>query len=260
MSLCKLSNDDIFLHAVSSDAQANLKKIQTWVKEIMNSTCVTRWIFVMLIYEVHIIINMNNQKKIIERLIKNNARFYKDLKVLRIVWFKKIVKSEKIHSLFIIKIMIEAIMNWLMNMSMLNLYQECACKLFEKNCHITQYFKCHEFNHMIKFCRKNQRCKKCANKHHIKKCVMSSNKRCCVNCNENHELWKHICLKWWQQMKQAFKIYKNRSFKYFETFKYNCTFFSLFLNSLDSMNSSDSINSFDSMNFSSSVTIMLKAQ
>jgi len=29
VSLCKLSNDDIFLHAVSSDAQANLKKTQT---------------------------------------------------------------------------------------------------------------------------------------------------------------------------------------------------------------------------------------
>ena len=29
MSLCKLSSDDIFLHAVSLDAQANLKKTQT---------------------------------------------------------------------------------------------------------------------------------------------------------------------------------------------------------------------------------------
>jgi len=28
MSLCKLSSKDIFLHAVSSDAQANLKKTQ----------------------------------------------------------------------------------------------------------------------------------------------------------------------------------------------------------------------------------------
>jgi len=29
VSLCKLSSDDIFLHVVSSDAQANLKKTQT---------------------------------------------------------------------------------------------------------------------------------------------------------------------------------------------------------------------------------------
>ncbi len=212
----------------------------------------------MLIHEVHTTINMNNQKKIIERLIKNNKRLHKDLKVLRIVWLKKIAKSEKTHSLLIIKITIEVMMNWLMNMSMLNLYQECACELFKKNCCITQCFKCHEFDHMTKFCRKDQRCEKCADKHHIKKCVMSSNKRRCVNCNKNHELWRCICLKWWQQMKQAFKIYKNRLFRYSETSKYNRAFFSLFLNSLDSTNSSDSMNSFDSTNFLNSATIMLK--
>ena len=174
-------------------------------------------------------------------MIKDNARLHEDLKVLRIVWLKKIANSEKIHSSLIVEIAIEAMMNQLMNMSMLNSYQECACKLFEKNCRVTQCFKCHEFDHMTKFCRKNQRCKKCADKHHIKKCVMSLNKRRCINCNENHELWRCICLKWQQQIKQTFEIYRNRSFKYSEMSKYNHTFFSLFLNSLDSMNSSDSI-------------------
>ncbi len=59
-------------------------------------------------------------------------------------------------------------------------------------------------------------------------------------------------------MKQVFEIYRNRSFRYFKTSKYNCTLFLLFLNSLDSINSSDSTNSFDSMNLSSSATVMLK--
>ncbi len=248
MSLRKLSSDDISLHAFSSDAQANLKKTQTWAKEIASSTCVACQVFAVLTHEVHTTIDMSNQKKIIERLIKNNMKLHEDLKVLRIVWFKKIAKSEKIHSLLIVKIMIEAMMNQLMNVSMLNLYQECACKLFEKNCRITQCFRCHEFDHMIKFCRKNLRCKKCADKHYIEKCVMSLNRWRCINCNENHELWRHICFKWQQQMKQAFEIYKNRSFRYFEIFKYSHALFSLFLNSLDSMNSLDSTNSSGSMN------------
>ena len=83
---------------------------------------------------------------------------------------------------------------------------------------------------------------------------MSLNKRRCINCNKNHELGRCICLKWWQQMKQAFEIYRNRSFRYSEMSKYNCTLFLLFLNSLDSMNSSDS------MNFLNSATIMLKTR
>ena len=51
----------------------------------MSSIRVTRQIFAMLTHKVHITINMNNQKKIIERLIKDNVRFHKDLKVLRII-------------------------------------------------------------------------------------------------------------------------------------------------------------------------------
>ncbi len=198
VSLRKLSSDDIFLHAVNSDAQANLKKTQTWAKEIASSTRVARQIFAVLTHEVCTTIDMSNQEKIIERLIKDNARLHEDLKVLRIVWLKKIKDSEKTHSLLIVEIAIEAMINWLMNVNMLNLYQECACKLFEKNCCITQCFRCHEFDHMTKICRKNQHCKKCAGKHHIEKCVMSLNKRRCINCNENHELWRCICLKWWQ--------------------------------------------------------------
>ena len=109
----------------------------------------------------------------------------------------------------------------------------------------------------------------------LKKCMMSLNKRCCVNFNENHELWRRICSKWWQQMKQTFEIYRNRSFRYSEAFRYNCTFlqfsnsslslsFADSMNSLSSMNSSNSKNSLKFMNFlsstnsSSSTTVVLK--
>ncbi len=195
MFLCKLSNENIFLHAVSSDTWTNLKKIQEWAKEIANLMCILQWTFAVLTYEMCITINMSNQKKVIRKLIKNNTRLYKNLKILKIVWLKKVAESEKTHSLLIMKIAIKVMINWLMNMNMLNAYHECACELFEKNCCITQCFRCQEFDHMIRFCRKNQRCIKCADKHHIKKCMMSSNKRCCINCNENHELWRCICSK-----------------------------------------------------------------
>jgi len=162
-------------------------------------------------------------------------------------------------------------MNQLMNVSMLNAYHECTCKLFKKNCCITQCFRCQEFDHMIRFCRKNQRCVKCTDKYHIKRSMMSLNKRCCANCNEYHELWRCICLKWQQQMKQAFKTYRNRLFRYSEAFRYNCTLLQLLnsllfssfacsdsMNSLSSMNSLKFTNSFSSTNSSSLTTVMLK--
>ncbi len=194
-----------------------------------------------------ITIDMNNQKKVIRKLIKNNVKLHENLKILRIVWLKKVAKSEKTYSLLIMKIAIEAMMNQLMNVSMLNAYCECACELFKKNCWITQCFRCQEFDHMIKFCRKNQRCIKCTNKHHIEKCMTSLNRRCCINCNENHEFWRRICLKWQQQMKQAFEIYRNKLFRYLEASEYNCTILQ-FLSSSLSSSSASSINSLNSMN------------
>ena len=204
-------------------------------------------------------------------------RLYENLKILRIVWLKKVTESEKTHLSLILKITIEAMTNQLMNVSMLNAYHECACELFKKNCCITQCFRCQKFDHMIRFCKKNQCCVKCVNKHHIKKCMMSLNKRCCINCNENHEFWRCICLKWQQQMKQAFEIYRNKSFRYSEALRYNCTFLqflssllssssadsmnsSSLMNSLNSMNSLKFTNSFSSANSSSSVTVVLKTR
>ena len=224
----------------------------------MNLTRIVCWIFAVLAHEIHITIDTSNQKVIIKRLVKDNVRLHENLKILRIVWLKKVVKSEKIHLLLIVKIAIEAMINRLMNESMLDSYQECSCKLFEKNCHITQCYRCFEFDHMIRFCKKKQRCVKCADKHHIKERMMSSNRRRCVNCNENHELWRRICLKWQQQMKQTSEIYRNRLIKYLKTSKYNRAFLSLFLNSLSSMNSLSSTDFADSMNSLSSVIIVLK--
>ncbi len=273
MSLCKLSSKDIFLHAVSSDTWTNLKKTQEWAKEIANSTRILQWTFAVLTHEMRTTINMSNQKKVIRKLIKNNVRLHENLKILRIVWLKKVAKSEKTHSLLIVKIAIEAMTNQLMNVNMLDAYHKCTCELFKKNCHITQCFRCQEFDHMIRFCRKNQRCIKCADKHYIKKCVMSLNKRRCINCNENYKLWRCICFKWQQQMKQAFKIYRNRSFRYSEASRYNCTLLQFLSSSLsssfansDSMNSSSSTNSsrftnsFSSANLSSSTTVVLKTR
>ncbi len=229
----------------------------------MNLMRISRRIFAVLTYEVCTTIDMSNQKKVIRKLIKNNARLHENLKILRIVWLKKVVESEKIHSSLIMKIAIEAMINQLMNVNMLNAYHECTCELFKKNCHITQCFRCQKFDHMIKFCKKNQHCVKCADKHHIKKYVMSLNKKRCINCNENHELWRCICFKWWQQMKQVFEIYRNRSFRYLEAFRYNCTFLqfsssSLFSSSANSMNSLKFTNSFSSANSSSSMIVVLK--
>ena len=242
VSLCKLKSKDIALHVMSLKAQATLEKSQTWVKRIASSVHVVCRSFAILAHDVHITLNTSNQKMIIKRLIKNNARLHENLKMLRIAWLKKIVKSEKIHSSLIVEIVIKTMMNRLLNVNMLNSYQECSCKLFEKNCCITQCYRCFDFDHMTKFCRNEERCFKCADKHHIEKCVVLMNRRRCVNCNNSHEFWRYSCLKWKLQIKQSEEIFQNRLIRYFEALKDNHSFSFFSLNFLSSMNSSSSMN------------------
>ncbi len=250
VSLRKLESEDIALHVMSLKVQAVLEKSQTWVKRIASSAHVVCRNFVILAHDVCIILNTSNQKMIIKKLVKNNARLHEDLKILRIAWLKNIVESEKIHLSLIIKIIIKTMINWLLNINMLNSYQECLCKLFEKNCCITQCYRCFDFNHMIKFCKNEECCFKCTDKHHIEKCVVLMNKRRCANCNDNYELWRHSCFKWKLQIKQSEEIFQNRSIRYFEALKDNCLLFSFSLNFLSSMNLVSSMNSLNSMNIS----------
>ncbi len=109
--LCKLESENIALHVMSLKAQAALEKSQTWVKKIASSAHVMHKSFAILAHNVHITLNTSNQKMIIKRLIKNNVRLHEDLKMLKITWFKKIVKSKKTHSLLIVKIIIKTMMN-----------------------------------------------------------------------------------------------------------------------------------------------------
>ncbi len=74
MLLCKLESEDIALYVMSSEAQAALEKIQTWVKRIVSSAHVVCKSFAILAHDVCITLNTSNQKIIIKRLLKNNAK------------------------------------------------------------------------------------------------------------------------------------------------------------------------------------------
>ncbi len=131
---------------------------------------------------------------------------------------------------------------------MLNSYQECLNKLFERNCCITQCYRCFDFDYIARFCKNEECCFKCADKHHIKECAVLMNKRRCANCNDSHELWRHSCLKWKLQIKQSEEIFWHRLIRYFKASKDNCSFFSFSLNFLSLINLMSSMNSSSSMN------------
>lgn len=89
----------------------SFEKVTEMSKEIANSAHIMHWSFVILTYDVHVTLNINNQKTFIKKLIRDNTKLHEDLEMLRITWFKKIIKSEKIHSSLIVKIAIKTMIN-----------------------------------------------------------------------------------------------------------------------------------------------------
>jgi len=258
VSLRKLGSGDVALHAVSPEARAALEKSQEWAKGIAGSAHVVRRSFAILAHDVRITLDTSNQKTAIKRLVKDNARLHGGLEVLRIAWSKKVVGSGKAHSSLIVEVATETMANRLLDVGMLDSYQKCSCELFDKNCRITQCYRCFGFGHMTRFCKNEERCSKCAGKHHIKGCVVPANRRRCANCNGSHEPWRRSCPKWKIQAKQSEEIFRNRPVRYSEASRHNRSPAPFSLNFLGSMNSGSmnlgSTNPLSSMNVSTATS------
>mgnify|MGYP005983594903 CR=1 FL=1 len=75
------------------------------------------------------------------------------------------------------------------------------CQIYDAH-EIKRCFRCSEFNHSAKYCKKNRACPKCSEDHDLKDC--SSETLCCMNCvkleksqnvsmDKNHAVWDPRC-------------------------------------------------------------------
>ncbi|KAJ3640291.1 hypothetical protein Zmor_003600 [Zophobas morio] len=75
------------------------------------------------------------------------------------------------------------------------------CKVYDAH-EIRRCFRCSEFNHSAKYCKKQRACPRCGEDHDLKDCT--SEVLCCINCskleksqdtviNKNHAVWDPRC-------------------------------------------------------------------
>jgi len=74
---------------------------------------------------------------------------------------------------------------------------------------ITQCFKCYGYGHRAQQCRHEHKCGKCTGTHETNSCT--NNKIKCVNCEENHQAWRHDCPKRVAESRRLAEIKLNTS-------------------------------------------------
>jgi hypothetical protein len=86
-----------------------------------------------------------------------------------------------------------------------------TCEFIVNNCRIKQCFNYQRYDHIINVCRYERWCSICFEQHSEETCKISTNKRKCVNCDDNHSIWSFQCKIKMKKKNKIATIWKTKS-------------------------------------------------
>lgn len=209
----QLSNGDIRFHTRLQDARNTLQANIKWTKVVAALAKVQQQTFTVIVHGIQVAnINTTNQGRAIANLKKANKRLHQNLDIVRISWPMKAMRLRKAWSSLYIEVTTPEMANRLIAEGLINDYGNKECKMFSKDCQITQCFNCHQYGHVRKTCQNQTWCRHCASVYLLHACPVAGFAKCCkcTICGKKHKAWSADCKIRQAQKRQVQAAYKVR--------------------------------------------------
>ena len=167
-------------------------------------------------------VNAKKQNEAIEKLLKQNEMFHKNLNIIRMTWSRSVKRLKKAYFSLIVETEFSKEINRIITEEFLKSESRKNAIIFSRKCKIIQCFNCYEYDHIEKMCKNVKKCDHCAEGHDTNRCskdgVEVTHK--CANCEQTeHQAWTRMCSIRQREMKRSKRAYDICSVLYSTVFK-----------------------------------------
>jgi len=197
LALRRLPSGDLILQLASLEAKVYLEEHPEWLNAAVPGAKMHLKTYPVMVHGVKkAAVDTTNEQGAREALMQHNRTLHPGLRVCRVAWPKSAQLSGKTYGSMIVELASAAEANAVIEKGMVEGYDIKTCELFDRNCRVTQCFKCQKYGHTGKTCRNVTACGSCAGNHSSADCQEKGNPSMlyCVVCGKRgHEAWSTHC-------------------------------------------------------------------
>ncbi|PGH29456.1 hypothetical protein GX50_07791 [[Emmonsia] crescens] len=190
-----MPSGDIILMTDTQDTKAELAANNGWMCEWGDKARMKCEMYAVLVKSAPLnAIDWGTPERAVESIYKQNPTLWCRALIHKVD--KITVKQQRPHGSVIINVAALHQVNTLIDSGIILGNEYCTAEIFHREAWVTRCFNCQQYEHIARFCQREETCSHCAQKGHSDKTcpgVLEGSKPKCSNCQGNHTVWNPSC-------------------------------------------------------------------